>query len=412
MTSFWRWSVALRYTLSSASDQLVSFMSLVSISGLVLGVAVLILVLSVMNGFERELERRVLAVLPQAVVYREGGFPNWRQSAAEFRKDPQVLGTAPFAEGSGLAIAGGQVIGVGFYGILPAREPQVSIMGRFVVQGSMDSLQPGRFNAAIGTELARRLGVTIGDKFTLVLPEAQLTLAGPLPRTRRFTVSALFHVGSDVDKGQLLLNLDDANRLRRVHGVDAIRIRVANLFDAPAVLLHLMTHSDDAGLSGTSWMNRYGNLYNAILTQKSTMFLLLLMLVAVAAFNVISNLVMTVDDKRGDIAILRTLGATPRSIMGIFVMHGALVGAIGVALGVGIGVLASSYVSEIYRAVDSTFSLGLMDEYFIHYLPAEVRTGDVVIVSTLSMFICLLATLYPAYKAASAHPVEALSYDA
>ena len=159
-------------------------------------------------------------------------------------------------------------------------------------------------------------------------------------------------------------------------------------------------------------MNRYGNLYNAILTQKSTMFLLLLMLVAVAAFNVISNLVMTVDDKRADIAILRTLGATPRSVMGIFVMHGALVGAIGVALGVGIGVLAASYVSEIYRVVDSTFSLGLMDEYFIHYLPAEVRTSDVVIVSSLSMFICLLATLYPAYKAASAHPVEALSYDA
>lgn len=389
-----------------------SFMSLVSISGLVLGVAVLILVLSVMNGFQRQLEKRVLEVLPQAIVYRQGGFDNWRAAAARFRNNPQVIGTAPFAEGSGLAIASGHVVGVGFYGIEPQREKQVSIMGRFVVRGSLDSLEPGRFNAAIGTELAHRLGVHMGDKFTLVLPDAQLTLAGPLPRTRRFTVSALFHVGSDVDKGQLLINIDDADRLRQVSRVDAIRLRVKNLFDAPAVVLQLMRSSSDASLSGSTWENRYGNLYNAILTQKSTMFLLLLMLVAVAAFNVISNLVMTVDDKRADIAILRTLGASPREIMSIFVIHGGLVGTIGVAVGVVVGVLAASYVSELYRFVNSTFSLGLMNEYFIHYLPSEVLARDVATVSIMSLAICLLATLYPAYRASAAHPVEALSYDA
>lgn len=387
-------------------------MSLISISGLVLGVAVLILVLSVMNGFEQELRQRVLGVLPQGVVHREGGFDNWRAAADRFRQNPEVLGAAPFAEGSGLAIAGGHIVGISFYGISPKRETQVSIMDRFVVNGSLDSLQPGRFNVAIGTELAKRLGVGIGDKFTLVLPEAQLTLAGPLPRTRRFTVSALFHVGSDVDKRQLLINLDDANRLRQVNRIDAIRIRVKDLFDAPAVLMQLTSSSDEPGLSASSWMNRYGNLYNAIKTQKSTMFLLLSMLVAVAAFNVVSNLVMTVDDKRSDIAILRTIGASPRAIMSIFVMHGALVGAIGVALGVGLGVLAATYVGDIYSAFNNLFSLGLMDEYFIHYLPSRVLPGDVLTVAVVSMFICLLATLYPAYKAAAAHPVEALSYDA
>jgi len=386
-------------------------MSLVSISGLVLGVAVLILVLSVMNGFSEELQDRVLGVIPHGVVYRDGGFDDWHKAAAKFERNPEVVAAAPFSEGSGLAIDSGSVIGVGFYGIDPGPEAKVSILGRFVVRGSLDSLQPGSYKAAIGTTLAKRLHVGVGDKFTLVLPEAQLTLAGPLPRMRRFTVSALFQVGSDVDKSQVLINIDDANRLKRVRRIDAIRIRVKNLFYAPNVLVNLTTGDNAEGLSASSWMNRFGNLYGAIETQKSTMFLLLSMLVAVAAFNVVSNLVMTVDDKRGDIAILRTLGASPRSVLTIFVMHGALVGAIGVALGVVIGVITATWVSEIYRAIDQTLHLGLMDEYFIHYLPSQVQAGDVITVALVSMAICLLATLYPAWKAAKAHPVEALAYD-
>lgn len=399
--------------MSSASDQLVSFMSLVSISGLVLGVAVLILVLSVMNGFERELRDRVLGVVPHGIVYRDGGFDDWRAEVARFERNPEVVAAAPFSEGNGLAIARGNVVGIGFYGIDPGPEKRVSIMNRFVIRGELESLSPGSFNAAIGASLAKRLHVAIGDKFTLVLPEAQLTLAGPLPRTRRFTVSALFQVGSDVDKDQVLINIDDANRLKRVTRVDAIRVRVKDLFDAPGVLVDLTTTSgQEGGLSVSSWMNRYGNLYGAIETQKTTMFLLLLMLVAVAAFNVVSNLVMTVDDKRSDIAILRTLGATPRAIMSIFVMHGGLVGTIGVALGVAIGVTVATYVSAIYRVVDHALHLGLMDEYFIHYLPSEVQWNDVMTVAVVSIAICLLATLYPAYRAAKAHPVEALAYDA
>lgn len=411
MSTSWRWSIALRYTLAGASDRLVSFMSLVSIFGLVLGVAVLILVLSVMNGFEKELRERVLGVLPQGIVFSPGGFDDWRAAAARFEANPHVLGAAPFSEGSGLAVANDTVKGISFYGIDPDSEHRVSILGRFMVTGKMDSLTPGSFNVAIGTTLAHRLGVGVGDKLTLVLPDAQLTLAGPLPRMRRFTVTALFQVGSDVDKNQLLINLRDADRLKRVQHVDAIRLKFTDLFAAPGVLMDILQR-DNTGLSATSWMNRYGSLYNAIAVQKSTMFLLLMMLVAVAAFNVVSNLVMTVDDKRGDIAILRTLGASPGGILRIFIMHGALVGAIGVAIGVAVGVTLATWVSELYRAVDKTLSLGLMDEYFIHYLPSEVRASDVLTVTLVSMLICLLATLYPAWKAARSHPVEALQYDA
>ncbi|MEX0941752.1 MAG: lipoprotein-releasing ABC transporter permease subunit [Pseudomonadales bacterium] len=387
-------------------------MSVVSISGLVLGVAVLVLVLSVMNGFERELRLRVLGVLPHGVIYREQAFENWQEAAATFMTHKSVIAAAPYAEGSGLVVADDTVLGVSFYGIEPGYERAVSIIHDFMVEGTLSSLTPGSFNVAIGVPLARLLGVAVGDRLTLVLPDVQLTMAGPLPRTRRFEVVALFQVGADADKSQLLMHLEDANKLRKVQGVDGIRLKLADLFDAPEVITTLTRLSASFDFYGTSWMQSHGNLYGAIQVQKSTMFLLLLMLVAVAAFNVVSNLVMTVDDKRSDIAILRTLGASPRSILSIFIIHGALVGAVGVTIGLGVGVAAASYLTEIYQSIDSVFSLGLMDEYFIHYLPSEVLVTDVVTVAIVSFVICLAATLYPALKAANSHPVEALQYDA
>lgn len=410
MVSWWRWWIAFRYTRASAADRLVSFMSLISISGLVLGVAVLIIVLSVMNGFERELRERVLGVLPHAVVYREGGFEDWREMADELLRHPRVEAVAPFAEGSGLAVAHDRVAGIVFYGIVPIEERKVSIIDRFVTAGSLDSLLPGEYNAAIGTALARQLDVGIGDRLTLVLPDAQLTLAGPLPRTRRFRISALFEVGSDADKDQVLVHIDDANKLLRVSAIDGLRLRLVDLFEAPAVVRELM-QTASVDLLGSTWMRRFGNLYEAIQVQKSTMFLLLLILVAVAAFNVVANLVMTVDDKRGDIGILRTLGASPGAILQVFAMHGALVGVIGVTLGIVVGILLSTWLGEIYASIDALLGLGLMEEYFVHYLPSEVLPGDVLTVALVSFTICLLTTLYPANRAARAHPVEALQYE-
>lgn len=403
--------IALRYTRSSAADRLVSFMSFIAVAGLVLGVAVLVLVLSVMNGFEQALRDRVLAVLPHGVIFAEQGFADWQGTAAVLTADPAVAAVAPFMEGAGLVVANGNVQGVTFTGIEPAAEAQVSIIDDFVTQGSLATLRGRDFNVAIGRSLANQLGVQLGDRLTLVLPMAQLTLAGPLPRSKRFTVSAIFAVGTDADKNQLLLHQQDVELLLGAEAVQGLRVAFVDLFEAEQVLPRLMSSLQRDDLYASSWMRRYGNLYDAIAVQKTTMFLLLLMLVAVAAFNVVSNLMMTVNDKQGDIGILRTLGASKEAIVTIFILHGALVGAIGISLGVLAGIGLALVVSDLYLFIDSTLALGIMDEYFVHYLPAEVLPADILQVAGVSMLICLLATLYPAFQAARSNPVEALQYE-
>jgi lipoprotein-releasing system permease protein len=386
-------------------------MSFISVAGLVLGVAVLVLVLSVMNGFEQALRQRVLAVLPHGVIFAEQGFPDWQATAAILTTDPAVLAVAPYMEGAGLVVANGNVQGITFTGIEPAAEAQVSIIDDFVTQGSLASLRGREFNVAIGRGLANLLGVQLGDRLTLVLPMAQLTLAGPVPRSKRFTISAIFAVGTDADKNQLLLHQKDVEILLGAEAVQGLRVAMVDLFEAQQVLPRLMRTLQRDDLYASSWMRRYGNLYDAIAVQKTTMFLLLLMLVAVAAFNVVSNLMMTVNDKQGDIGILRTLGASKEAIVTIFIFHGALVGAIGISLGVLSGVGLALVVSDLYMFIDSTLALGIMDEYFVHYLPAEVLPADILQVAGVSMLICLLATLYPAFQAARSNPVEALQYE-
>ncbi|MDP4598012.1 MAG: lipoprotein-releasing ABC transporter permease subunit [Pseudomonadales bacterium] len=403
--------IALRYTRSSAADRLVSFMSFIAVAGLVLGVAVLVLVLSVMNGFEQALRDRVLAVLPHGVIFAEQGFADWQGTAAILTADPAVAAVAPFMEGAGLVVANGNVQGVTFTGIEPAAEAQVSIIDDFVTQGSLATLRGRDFNVAIGRSLANQLGVQLGDRLTLVLPMAQLTLAGPLPRSKRFTVSAIFAVGTDADKNQLLLHQQDVELLLGAEAVQGLRVAFVDLFEAEQVLPRLMSSLQRDDLYASSWMRRYGNLYDAIAVQKTTMFLLLLMLVAVAAFNVVSNLMMTVNDKQGDIGILRTLGASKEAIVTIFILHGALVGAIGISLGVLAGIGLALVVSDLYLFIDSTLALGIMDEYFVHYLPSKVLPADILQVAGVSMLICLLATLYPAFQAARSNPVEALQYE-
>lgn len=411
MANTWPITVAFRYSRAGARDHLVSFMSFISITGLVLGVAVLILVLSVMNGFERELRERVLGVLPHGVVYADRGYEDWELAAKEFDRHDQVIGTAPLVEGNGLLVAGGAIVGMTFNGILPEREHQVSIIGQFFVDGEMDALEPGSFRVAIGKPMADQLDVSPGDKVTLVLPDVQLTLAGPLPRMKRFEVAGIFHVGADEDRTTVLMHLDDAMKLRRLSSVEGIRIEVRDLFEAPQVLQEIGLAMDRTDLYAISWMQRHGNLYDAIEMQKSTMFLLLLLLVAVAAFNVIANLILTVKDKTSDIAILRTLGASPRSIMALFVFHGALVGTTGVFMGLFLGIISSIYAGDIYQGVEGALGPGLMDEYFIHYLPTRVLASDVITVGLISLAICLVVTLYPAYKASRELPIEALQYD-
>jgi lipoprotein-releasing system permease protein len=280
-----------------------------------------------------------------------------------------------------------------------------------MIEGEFKSLESGQFRLLMGFGLAQKLGVTVGDRITLVLPEAQMTMAGPQPRMRRFEVGGVFRVGSDVDKTQIYIHIDDALKLVRKRNISSIRIAVDDLFEAPRVMREIAASLPRQDWFGTSWLRRHGNLYDAIQTQKTTLFLLLLMLVAVAAFNIVSNLILIVNEKRADIAILRTMGASSREILQIFLYQGLLIGAAGIIVGLIIGGVTAVYVTSLYQWFDQSLGLGLMDEYFIHYLPSQILVSDLVLIGFVSLFICFLATLYPAYVAGKTLPAEALRYE-
>ena len=318
---------------------------------------------------------------------------------------------APVVEGSGLVVHEGVMKGVAIRGISPDEEPDVSILPRFMQQGELGDLDRQRFGVLIGSTLADELGVGLDDRITLVLPDVSFTLAGPVITTRRLQIVGVFEVGADIDKSQLYLALDDARRLKRQREIDGLVVKVEDLFEAPRILHELMLASKNQSLFAASWMRSNGTLYDAIATQKATLFLLLLILVAVATFNVVSNLVMTVDDNRGEIAILRTMGASPGDIRVIFIVHGLLVGLIGLGLGLLAGALLSWSLSDLYVLLSTAFGLDLMSEYFVHYLPVEVQWWDIAVISAVSVMISLIATIYPASRAANANPVEALQYD-
>lgn len=409
MLSDWRWLVALRLFGTASANQLMSFVGILSIGGLAVAVAVLVSVLSVVNGFEKELEERVLAVLPHGTIYSRKGLDDWPELQREILAHPDVLGVAPVVEGSGLIVADGNMMGVAFRGIDVAQEGSVSILPDFVEGDGLAALADTRYGALIGRELAEELGVVPGDKISLVLPDVQMSLAGPVITTKRVTVAGLFQVGADMDRSHVFLNLDDARKLKRQAEIDGIVIRTNDLFQVPRVIQEIV--SQNYTLFGISWMRQNGNLYDAIGTQKATLFLLLMLLVMVAMFNVVSNLVMTVDDNRSEIAILRTMGATPGDLRVVFMIHGMVVGIVGLVVGLLLGLLLTWSLAQLYETASRVFELNLMKEYFIRYLPVDVQLGDVLLISAASLLVSLLATLFPAGRAAKANPVEALQYD-
>lgn len=407
----WPSLTALRYTRSGAGDYLVSSMTSLSLGGLVIGVAVLVLVLSVLNGFERELRERVLSVVPHAVLTSPTGLTDWQVTAALVDQHPEVTGVAPLEEIAGLAVNQGKVTGIQVNGVIPELESRVSKVPEFMREGAFTLLDEANYGALMGSELASQLGLQVGDRFTVILPDVQMSLAGPQPRTRRFVVKGIFEVGSDADKSQVFVHLDDALKLSRKRQVDSLRIQVKNLFDASRVLQEVAAGLPQSDWLGASWLRRHGNLYSAIQTQKTTLFLLLLMLVAVAAFNLISNLVMIVNQRKGDIAIFRTMGASRGSVLQIFLWHGLFIGLIGIMFGLVLGCLLALFITPIYGAIDQMLNLGLMDEYFIHYLPAQILWQDLLFISGISALICFFASLYPALLAANTLPAEALRYE-
>lgn len=384
--------------------------------GLALGVVVMIVVLSVMNGFDHEMRTRVLGMVPHATI--ESGEPinDWQALAARVKQNKQVEAVAPFIQMQGLLTNNGNVQKILLNAIDPAQERKVSIIDGFMKQGSLDDLVAGGFGVVIGDKAATKLGVGMGDKVTFVSPEVTVTPAGMFPRMKRFTVVGIFHVGAGELDGYLgVTNLQDLARLHRwkPDQVQGLRLKFTDLFKAPRTAYDIAQNLGEHQYYSRDWTRTHGNLYQAIGMEKSIIGLLLLLIVAVAAFNIISTLVMVVNDKRGDIAILRTLGATPGQIMAIFMVQGTVIGVVGTLIGAGVGILAALNVSSAISALEGLIGHKFLnaDVYFIDYLPSQLMTQDVLLVCGAALVLSFLATLYPAWRAARTQPAEALRYE-
>ncbi|WP_114416388.1 lipoprotein-releasing ABC transporter permease subunit [Marinospirillum perlucidum] len=406
--------IGLRYTRAKRRNHFISFISLTSMIGMTLGVAVLILVLSVMNGFDRELRQRILGMVPHAAIKNSQDFSHWQSVAEDLLEHPQVVGVAPFINAQGMLLQGGYNRGSLVAGILPEWEGQVSIVDDHL-QGelTLDDLQPGEFKIILGDLLARFLRVGTGDQVTLLLPEASITPAGVFPRLKRFTVAGTFKVGAELDSNLAYVHLEDMQKLMRLDSsIEGLRLELDDLFQARSVTYELVNQLGYP-YRGQDWTQTQGNLFQAIQMEKRMIGLLLLIIVAVAAFNIVSTLVMVVTDKQADIAILRTLGASPRTILGIFMVQGLTIGVVGTLIGVGLGILLALNVSDLVLWIENLLGIQFLDAnvYFISYLPSELRWDDVRFITLAALGLSLISTLYPAWRASRIQPAEALRYD-
>jgi lipoprotein-releasing system permease protein len=409
-------AIGLRYTRArkgSGRNAFISFIAWTSALGIWLGVWALIVVLSVMNGFQQELRTRILAVASHVEIQ---GFPALKDSGAVTRvarSMPHVVGSAPYVTGQAMLSVGDANRGVLIRGIDPAQEQTVADIGSHMRRGTLASLTPGSFNMVLGSETARALGVRVGDSVVAITPQGVVTPAGMLPRIKSFTVSGIFEIGMfEFDSGLAYVNLDDAERLYRLEGPSGVRLKLDDLFLAPQVSRDLLGKlPEDASVR--DWTRSHANFFRAVAIEKRMMFLILALIVAVAAFNIVSAQVMTVTDKRADIAILRTLGAAPSSIMAIFTIQGALIGILGTIIGVVTGVVVALNIETIVPFIERALGIQFLDKsvYYISELPSDLQTGDVVAVALMALVLALLATIYPSWKAARVNPAEALRYE-
>lgn len=409
--------IGTRYTRAKRRSHFISFISLTSMIGLALGVVVMIVVLSVMNGFDHEMRNRVLGMVPHATVESYQPIDDWRGIAQKIKTEhPNVLEVAPFIQMQGLLSAGGTVQKVLINAVDPSEESKVSIIGDYFKEGSLQSLKPGEFGILIGDKAAKNLGVKLGDKVTFIAPEVSVTPAGMFPRMKRFTVVGTFHVGAgELDGYVAMVHVDDAARMRRLKDgeVEGLRLKLDDLFQAPRTAWAIAKGLPGNDYYARDWTRSHGNLYQAIRMEKSMIGLLLLLIVAVAAFNIISTLVMVVTDKKADIAILRTLGATPAQIMATFMVQGTVIGVIGTLIGGVLGVFAALNVSGAIRQLENLLGHKFLnaDVYFIDYLPSQLMSEDVILVCSAALILSFFATLYPAWRAARTQPAEALRYE-
>ena len=408
----WRYTRAGRAT---RRNGFISFISGVSMLGIALGVAALIIVLSVMNGFQKEVRDRMLSVVSHIEIFTPGGdaLPNPAQTIAEAKQNPNVIGAAPFVSAQALVARGEDMRGAIMRGIDPALEPEVTDMTTGIQQATLDQLTPGSFNVVLGNELARILGVGQGDQVTLVAPSGQVTPAGVVPRMKQMNVVGTFNSGHyEYDSALVLMHHEDAARIFRLEGPTGVRLKLKNLHDAPEVVQQL-ARSLSGNLLIRDWTQQNKTWFAAVQVEKRMMFIILTLIVAVAAFNLVTTLVMTVTDKRADIAILRTLGASPKSIMGVFVVQGALVGVIGTLAGLALGLLIACNIDVIVPAIERALHTSFLpkDIYLISRMPSEPQSADIVPITVISLILAFVATLYPSWRASRVNPAEALRYE-
>lgn len=408
--------IGLRYTRAKRRNHFISFISIVSVIGIALGVMVLITVLSVMNGFDTEIEKRVFSMVPPiTLTSNTGAVSDWKELQKTLTQLHYVTGSAPFATGEVLINFSGATQPTLILGILPEQQKQVSQIGEKMVQGKLTDLKPGEFGIVLGEDLAARLDAHLGEKVTVVTPQVTLSPAGVIPRFKRFIVTGIFSAGNGFgfDRSMGFVHLNDAQKLYGLgDNVTGVYLNVNNVLAAPNIAKQL-TNELGPNANISSWADQFGEFFHAIQLEKTMMFFILMLLLAIAAFNLVSTLIMVVSEKESDIAILRTFGAKPRMIMAIFMVQGGLVGVIGTLLGLIAGVILASNVTHIVSWIESIFNVQFMSSnvYFVNYLPSEIQIGDIIKICLASLALSLVATIYPAWRASKMDPVESLRYE-
>ena len=407
--------IGSRYLRAKRRNHFISFISLTSVLGIALSIIVLITVLSVMNGFQYEIKNKILGMTSHATALElDGTLRDWQGLQRKLNDNSAVKGSAPYVQGQGMMVSGRLVTGVMLNGIDPHLEENVSRIGELIQDADLSVLRPGEFGVLLGEDLADYLGVGTGEKITVITPEATVTPAGILPRLRRFTVVGSYSVGiPQYDRNTAAIHIEDAKRLFRLgDSVSGLRLKFEDLFDAPAITRELRAQLGSAYWV-TDWTHHNRHFFRALKIEKIMMSIILSLLVLIAAFNIVSALVMVVTEKQSDIAILRTLGVSPKSIMGIFVIQGTVIGLAGMVSGAVCGILLASNLEGIVSRIESLFNMKFLSDgiYPVNDLPSQINTADVVLVCTVAFVLTVLATIYPAWKASRTQPAEALRYE-